>query len=127
MKPDRLQLTNWMCHRHLDLPLTPLTLVGGGNDRGKSTIRDAFAFALSGETARITAKSERPQLITEGESKGAVALTIGPWTVARNIKDGKAAVSGELPLPVDTSRDVLVEVLPYCLAPERWVNPAPVE
>jgi hypothetical protein len=119
MHLDRVLTSNWMNLRHGDFALAPLTLVAGDHGMGKSALRDAIRFALTGECSRIDAKSERADLISTGASKGAVTLFAGPWVVARNIKDGKAKTEGENPLP-EADRDLFRDVLPFVVEPERF-------
>ena len=48
MRLRTLTLTNFGPHRHLSLPLAPLTVVTGGNGTGKSHIAEALRLALAG-------------------------------------------------------------------------------
>ncbi|WP_405124307.1 AAA family ATPase [Pseudomonas alloputida] len=97
MKLTQLQLTNWMPHRALTLSWdkAPIVLLCGPNEIGKSSVIEGLDFALSGECARLETKGARKALITEGEKKGAVALTLGDAAIVRNVGDGKATLAGD--------------------------------
>lgn len=69
---NRLELTNFRKHRHLDIKLnTGVTGIIGDNGAGKSSIVEAIQFALTG-TLYTGTKSEA---ITVGQEFGSVRLT----------------------------------------------------
>jgi DNA repair exonuclease SbcCD ATPase subunit len=53
MRVSRLILHDFLNHAHSELELSGLTVVAGGNNAGKSSIKDALQFLLTG-TARTT-------------------------------------------------------------------------
>ncbi len=55
MRLNRLILHDFLNHAHSELELAGLTVVAGGNNAGKSAIKDAIQFLLTG-TARTTDK-----------------------------------------------------------------------
>lgn len=116
MRITSFQATNWLIHPHLRVDLTPLTLICGPNDVGKTSMADGIAFALLAETRRAVAKSERKTLIREGQSAGSVSVTAGhDWHIKREIGTGKMTSGGTHPM----TADAITDALPYLLAPER--------
>lgn len=97
MRIRTIQVANWLAHSALKLDLSPLTLVAGPNEAGKSSIRDAIAFTLTGECERVEAKGERKLLMTEGAAKGFTRLDLGQpgaadaVTAQRDLPSGKGA------------------------------------
>lgn len=121
MKITGLGLENWLCHRHLSLDFfSPLTLISGDNEAGKTACRDAIAFAMMGALSRIEAAKDRAALITEGQTSGTVTLRCSGGGVAmacvRDIATGKlkgrptekmpigSAATGAVPYVLDTTR-----------------------
>lgn len=86
---DGVRMVNWLAHRHADLALSPLTIIAGPNESGKSSVGDGIAFALTGELRRVEAKGDRKQLLTDGAAKGQVELTGPKGTLIRDIPTGK--------------------------------------
>ncbi len=84
-----IRLINWLAHRHADLALTPLTVIAGPNESGKSSVGDGIAFALTGELRRVEARGDRKQLLSDGAAKGQVELTGPAGTLVRDIPTGK--------------------------------------
>lgn len=99
MKLQQLTLENFMLHRSLSVQwggTSPIVLVCGPNEHGKSALVDAIDFALRGDCSRMDSKGERKSLITEGAKKGAVTLSIGDASLQRNVADGKvSALAGD--------------------------------
>lgn len=99
MKLQSLTLENFMIHRSLAVHwggTSPLVLVCGPNEHGKSALVEAMDFALRGDCHRLETKGARKSLITDGAKKGSVTLSIGDASLQRNIADGKvAALAGD--------------------------------
>ncbi len=90
MRITAIELTNWLAHRHLMLPLTPLTIVAGPNRAGKSCIADAVPFALTGDLCRATVKGNRKRLLSDGAAKGTVKVSFdGNRVLERDIPTGR--------------------------------------
>lgn len=108
MKLHKLTIKNFMAHRDLVLDWTqaPIALVCGPNRIGKSALREAIDFAIRGECDRLSAKGARPMLVLDGEKKGSVALDLPDGRVERDIKTGKAAVSGNVEDAIGTLASV---------------------
>lgn len=67
----RIQITNFRGVRKAELTLDKITLVGGPNGGGKSSIAQAFGAALSGEIIPFgkMPKNAAGQLVTDGEKR----------------------------------------------------------
>lgn len=86
---SRVLLKNWLAHPHADLALTPLTIIAGPNESGKSSVGDGIAFAITGELRRVETKGDRKQLLSDGATKGQVELEGPAGTLVRDIPTGK--------------------------------------
>lgn len=92
-----MRLTNLLIHGyqgviHLDLDIEkPVVLIAGENATGKTTLRDAIQFAITGESSRVRLKKEYPQLVRVGSNpkESEVSVTVGGFTYQRNVASGK--------------------------------------
>jgi hypothetical protein len=113
MRITGIELKNWMIHRHLAIDISPLTIIAGPNESGKSSIADAVAFVVFNEIRRVRTKGDRPQLISEGASKGVVTVRAGEATIKRDISTGK--LSSDAMMPV--REGAISQAVPYLLSP----------
>lgn len=83
----RLKLTDFMAFQSLDIHLDrPLVLFVGENESGKTTIREAVTWALTGYCRGVSKKNAMPDIVIRNQAKRAsVELSIGPLDVARSI------------------------------------------
>ena len=91
--PAKLILENWFCIEKLELTLDrPLTVVVGGHEEGKSALRDAIAFALTGALPRpgVVLRNEIGALAVRlGAKKAVVRLELEGLSVQRTVsRDG---------------------------------------
>lgn len=98
-----IKLTNWLKHRHLDLALSPMTLICGPNGAGKSSVGDAISYCILADPRRVEAKGDRPQMISEGAEDGRVAVKIGDVEISRDIRTSKLSTTGPIPFPADAA------------------------
>ena len=91
MRLHSLDLTNFGPHRHLSLPLAPLTVITGGNGTGKSSIAEALRLALTGDwlLRGLTRKQDRAALLSDGAEAGSITVEGDAFRAAVNIKTGK--------------------------------------
>jgi DNA repair exonuclease SbcCD ATPase subunit len=86
----QLSLTNWQCHRNLELDFAfPLEVFFADNMRGKSAIRDAIEFAIAGTgTLRgIATKKDLAKLsIHDDASECSVSLRLPEIAIERSMK-----------------------------------------
>lgn len=75
MKISRIEIANvlGLARADIDLP-TPILLVAGSNEAGKSTLADAISMALLGQPRRVKLKKDMVQLLHDGSQKGRVTL-----------------------------------------------------
>jgi hypothetical protein len=123
MRISRLELKNWMIHRHLDIEVTPLTIIAGPNESGKSSIADALGFVIFNELRRVETKSQRPDLISEGAKAGTVTIYAGDAAVAKDIGTGKRKSDTMIP----TRDGAIPQAVPYLLTPSLFARTSPEE
>lgn len=115
MHVGEVRLTNVRCHRKLELSLGPgLTVLVGANGAGKTTVLEALALVLRGETLRATSARE---LITQGEEflRIEVELEEGGRKItaaAAYSREGEKRLSGDGALLDNATR--WSEELPLC-------------
>ena len=96
----------------------PVTMFIGHNAQGKSSIRDAIAFALTGMARGITKAKDHGLLANDGGKAMEVTLTYedeGDDCITR--RDAKGGFKGVIENPL----------LPYCLEPLRFMGLAAKE
>ncbi len=75
MKITSIKVRNFLGARHLDISLKkPVALFSGRNGAGKSSLRDAVAFALTADLCRIGLKKEASALINDGGAAACVEV-----------------------------------------------------
>ena len=91
MRLRTLTLTNFGPHRHLSMPLAPLTVITGNNGTGKSSIAEALRLALTGDwlLRGLTRKQDRAALLSDGAEAGSITVEGDAFRAAVNIKTGK--------------------------------------
>lgn len=80
MRLNRLQIRNFIGARDVDVQIpTPICVLAGDNDAGKTSIFEAVALAMTGEMARVTLKKDFDQVVTDGAKEGSILVdsTIG--------------------------------------------------
>ena len=84
---EGFQGINW-----LDLHIkTPILLVSGANNSGKSSLVNAISFAVTGSTARVKLKKDYKELVHEGadSKKSHVSVKTANINYARTVSTGK--------------------------------------
>ena len=113
---QRIRIENFIRVPYLDLEVTrPVLFIGGGNEAGKTTIKEAIQFAFYGDNPRVKYKKDYDQLVTNGAKRGSVEVTFDNYTVKRNVKDGKATGDTDA-IPTDQA------VAAICLGSTRFVE-----
>ena len=95
----------------LDFP-QPITLISGKNATGKTSVKDAIEFALTGISRRVKLKKNYDQLVRVGSDpkNSQVSLVVDGFTFSRKTASGKAG---------HEDRDH-PEVLPHLLGSSRF-------
>lgn len=108
MKLERLVINNFLRIEELDLDLSasPVHLICGPNEAGKSTIAEAVRFAVLGDSPRVALKKNYPRLVHGDAKKGNVMLAMGGAVINRAVQSGAA----EEGLPLDESAAVSARI-----------------
>lgn len=120
MRITGISLSNWIRHAHWEGGVTPLTVIAGPNEAGKSSIADAVAFVLTGSVGRVREKGRRAELGHMGRA-GFATLTAGDATLTRDTAEGKTTTSGTWPIDPAAPR----VLLPYVLRPRAFADDTP--
>src|SRR5262249_50059337 len=90
MKIQGLTTTNYMklSNIHIDMDASPLHVVCGPNESGKSTLAETIRFAFLGDSPRVRLKKDYQQLLTAGSKKGSVTVRWDGLELTRQIKTG---------------------------------------
>lgn len=92
MRIASITITNFGPHRHLSLPLAPLTVITGDNGTGKSHIAEALRLALTGDWLQrgLMRKGDRTALLSDGAKDGGIVVEAADgFRAAVNFKTGK--------------------------------------
>ncbi|MEI2416174.1 AAA family ATPase [Orrella sp. JC864] len=112
MKIQHLEIQNFQALRHVDLSIpTPLAMIGGDNEAGKSSLCEAIRLALTGEQTRVALKKEMGEMVTDGATKGHIFVDVDGAGVSVSLPDGKA--HGNAPEN---------PFLPFVLQPSRFAS-----
>lgn len=112
MKIGTIQISNVLGLARADLLFTtPIMVLSGSNEAGKSSIADAISMAILGKPRRVDLKKDLGQLLHDGAAKGRVTIKDGAGEPLGDFKlpKGEHLVSNEikgaqyLPLVLDTS------------------------
>lgn len=110
MKLSRIEISNVLGLHRADIDVTsPILMVMGSNEAGKSSLRDAISMALIGDPVRVKLKKNYGQLLHEDAKKGRVTL----------LSDGELLAEYKLP-----SGDHKCEPIPKSEFVNYVINPA---
>lgn len=115
-----LKISNVLGVKHLDTDLAALTVIAGGNARGKSSVLDALRMAIRGTFVRgVAYKQDVHALVADGAKTGKIDLTF---------TDGRAALAisnGKFELDIDLAEPYRSTLIPVLLDPDTFAR-APV-
>lgn len=75
MKIPRIELSNVLALHRADIAIpTPILMLLGNNEAGKSSLRDAISMALLGDPVRVKHKKYYGQILHDDAKKGRVSL-----------------------------------------------------
>jgi len=84
MRVERLKLKNFTCFEDEEIVFSkPVSVFLGPNGSGKTSIRDAIQFILTGQ-ARYRLKKNAEKLVRSGAEKMAIEMSIGGTTIRRS-------------------------------------------
>lgn len=113
MKLGKLTMAGWAAFDDATIDLSrPLTFVQGRNGAGKTSIRDAVIWGLSGLDSKATDAGGKhaAKLIRRGAKKAIVSLETS-WGLVRRGVTGTGAVKAEVPAEVSWDKRVLFAAL----------------
>ncbi|WP_224552917.1 AAA family ATPase [Pectobacterium versatile] len=116
MKITSIEVSNFqmLTDINIDMTNTPICLIAGANEQGKSSLHEAIRFALTGESTRVRLKKDLAAIVRTGAKRGHVdvCLTDGD-RVTLNLPSGSVDKTGMivseiqekvLPLVLDAGR-----------------------
>lgn len=77
MRINTISIDNFLQISAMDLSMsdeTPVHLIAGLNESGKSSIHEAIRFAISGETERVSLKRDYSKMVRHGAKTGSVRV-----------------------------------------------------
>lgn len=114
MKISKLEISNVLAISRVDIECsTPILMVLGSNEAGKSSIADAVSMAILGQPARVKLKKDLGELLHDGSKKGRVTLLDGDDVIGEYRLPGGDHQVAEIPR---------LEFLPYLLRPRLFAD-----
>ena len=116
MKIESIGVSNFQMLTDININLagTPICLIAGANEQGKSSLHEAIRFALTGESTRVKLKKDMDALVRDGTKTGGVIVRLENGNSAElELPAGKVSTVGTLvndlqlkalPLVMDTGR-----------------------
>lgn len=93
----KIHIENFLRLKQVNVDLvTPITLVAGSNESGKSSIVDAIRTALLGEPGRVSRKKDWHMLVNDAAQKGLIQLSDDGWLVRVSIPSGSIKTHGRV-------------------------------
>lgn len=106
MRITKLSVSEVYRVRAVDLDIsTPVVLLAGANEAGKSSVIDALRLALTGDAVRVSLKRDWGQIVNDQAKQGSVVVTGDGWQVSVALPSGKRTVTGlpSLRVPLESS------------------------
>lgn len=119
MKISRLEISNVLAISRADIDCpTPILMVVGSNEAGKSSLADAISMAMLGVPSRVKHKKDLGQLLHDDSKKGRVTLLDGENVLGQY----------QLPKGDHVAAEISgLEFLPYLLRPRMFADLDPKE
>lgn len=114
MKISRLEISNVLAISRADIDCpTPILMVVGSNEAGKSSLADAISMAMLGVPSRVKHKKDLGQLLHDDSKKGRSTLISGDEVLGQYL----------LPKGDHTVADIPgLEFLPFLLRPKSFAE-----
>lgn len=114
MKISKLEISNVLAISRADIECdTPILMVAGSNEAGKSSLADAISMAMLGVPSRVKHKKDLGQLLHDDAKKGRVTLLDGDEVLGQF----------QLPKGEHTASEIgSLEFLPYLLRPRMFAE-----
>ena len=132
MKIQTIDIKNFLALEQVTLNLqAPINIIAGANEAGKSSIRDAIQWCLTGQARGLKTHQDQAYLIRQGAKAAEVTITLADGQAITRKKTPKtpAGVTGPVPddqvmasilcdpltflsLPDDKRREILFRLIP---------------
>ncbi len=113
MKIERLSIHNYIATREIELKLqTPITLICGSNEAGKSSICEGIKHAFTGQSTRVSLKKDLKFLVND-DKKDNIGYALIEY-------DGGKQACVTLPNGAHEIKEQFHSALPYVLDPELF-------
>lgn len=132
MKIQTIDIKNFLALEQVTLNLqAPINIIAGANEAGKSSIRDASQWCLTGQARGLKTHQDQTYLIRQGAKAAEVTITLadGQAIVRKKTPKTPAGVTGPVPddqvmasilcdpltflsLPDDKRREILFRLIP---------------
>ena len=132
MKIQTIDIKNFLALEQVTLNLqAPINIIAGANEAGKSSIRDAIQWCLTGQARGLKTHQDQAYLIRQGAKAAEVTITLADGQAIARKKTPKtpAGVTGPVPddqvmasilcdpltflsLPDDKRREILFRLIP---------------
>lgn len=117
MKIESIGVSNFQMLTDININLagTPICLIAGANEQGKSSLHEAIRFALTGESARVKLKKDMDALVRDGTKTGGVIVRLENGNSAElELPAGKVTTVGTL------VNDLQLKALPLVMDAGRF-------
>ena len=102
MKITSIDIKNFLALEHVTLDFqAPINIIAGANEAGKSSIRDAIQWCLTGQARGLKTHQDQAYLIREGAKAAEVTLTLADGQEIHRKKTPKTPASITGPAPDD--------------------------
>ncbi len=122
MKISKISIKDFLGIKSLDLPLnTPINLIVGENEVGKSSIRDAVQWCLTGQARGLKTHQEQGALVRMGGKAAEVSITLadGHTITRRKTPKSPSTLSGKVPGNVLLPAGVLCDPYNFLSFPDN--------
>lgn len=117
MKIESIGVSNFQMLTDININLagTPICLIAGANEQGKSSLHEAIRFALTGESTRVKLKKDMDALVRDGTKTGGVIVRLENGNSAElELPAGKVTTVGAL------VNDLQLKALPLVMDAGRF-------
>jgi len=102
MKIQNIDIKNFLALEQATLNLqAPINIIAGANEAGKSSIRDAIQWCLTGQARGLKTHQDQAYLIRQGAKAAEVTITLADGQAIARKKTPKTAASVTGPVPDD--------------------------
>ena len=102
MKIQSIDIRQFLALEHVTLDLqAPINIIAGANEAGKSSIRDAVQWCLTGQARGLKTHQDQAYLIREGAKAAEVTITLADGRTIARKKTPKTPASVIGPVPDD--------------------------